>query len=161
MKNFQLISGSAEETRKIAAALAPLFREGDLIALDGELGAGKTQFVKGFADARGCKDDVTSPTFSIANFYRSPTGDLLHADLYRLETPAEYEELGLEDYFPKVVALVEWGLKFPGYLEPSLLVSFTRERGSDRRVLRFSCASAALAVAVEKSLSTAFSFSPC
>ncbi|MDR0766066.1 MAG: tRNA (adenosine(37)-N6)-threonylcarbamoyltransferase complex ATPase subunit type 1 TsaE [Odoribacteraceae bacterium] len=139
MKEFQFVSGSEEETREIASLLSPLFRAGDVIVLDGELGAGKTCFVKGFAEARGCTGEVTSPTFSIANFYRTTGEEILHVDLYRVETTGEYEDLGLEDYFPRVVTLVEWGLKFPGWLDASLVVSFRREAGSDRRVMTFRC----------------------
>jgi tRNA threonylcarbamoyladenosine biosynthesis protein TsaE len=136
MSGTRFISRNEEETLAIASILSPLFRAGDAIVLDGELGAGKTRFVQGFAAARGSADSVTSPTFSIANFYRSPACEILHVDLYRIETPEEYADLGLADYFPRVVALVEWGLKFPDHLDDYLLISFARERGSDdRRVL--------------------------
>ncbi|MDR2131226.1 MAG: tRNA (adenosine(37)-N6)-threonylcarbamoyltransferase complex ATPase subunit type 1 TsaE [Odoribacteraceae bacterium] len=127
MESFRLISTSEGETREIAALLSPLLRAGDAVILDGALGAGKTCFVQGFAAARGCVDGVTSPTFSIANFYRTATGEILHVDLYRIETPGEYDDLGLADYLPGVIALVEWGLKFPGRVEAALLLSFERE----------------------------------
>jgi tRNA threonylcarbamoyladenosine biosynthesis protein TsaE len=136
MSSFQLISKSEGDTRKIAALLSPFFQPGDVIVLDGELGAGKTHFVKGFAEARGSQDSVTSPTFSVANFYRTATGEILHVDVYRIETPEEYDDLGLADYFSQAVVLVEWGLKFPGYLDDYLLISFARDKaGSDHRLL--------------------------
>ncbi|MDR2414719.1 MAG: tRNA (adenosine(37)-N6)-threonylcarbamoyltransferase complex ATPase subunit type 1 TsaE [Odoribacteraceae bacterium] len=150
MKEFQLKSRSEDETREIAAILSTLFHAGEMIVLDGELGAGKTQFAKGFANALGCVDNVTSPTFSIANFYKTREWEILHVDLYRVETPEEYEALGLEDYFPRVVTLVEWGSKFPGYLDPSLAVSFARERGGDSRVLTITCANDAIGKSIER-----------
>jgi tRNA threonylcarbamoyladenosine biosynthesis protein TsaE len=162
MNGFQVISSSEEETREIAAILSPLFRAGDMIVLDGELGAGKTRFVKGFAAARGSADPVTSPTFSIANFYRAATGEILHVDLYRVETPGEYADLGLADYFPRAVVLVEWGLKFPAYLEDHLLVTFARggmEAG--RRRLTFEGRGARYAALLEEIKPRLSSFRPC
>jgi tRNA threonylcarbamoyladenosine biosynthesis protein TsaE len=157
--NIQLLSTSEADTREIATLLSPLFRPGDVIVLDGELGAGKTHFVKGFAAARGSEDQVTSPTFSIANFYRTATGEILHIDLYRIETAEEYDDLGLADYFPHAVTLVEWGLKFPGRLEETLLVSFRREKaGSDRRLLTVEGSDDALLEKIKRDLS---SFLPC
>jgi tRNA threonylcarbamoyladenosine biosynthesis protein TsaE len=155
--NIQLLSTSEADTREIATLLSPLFRPGDLIILDGELGAGKTHFVKGFAAARGSEDLVTSPTFSIANFYRTATGEILHVDLYRVETAAEYDDLGLADYFPRAVTLVEWGLKFPDRLEETLLVSFEREKAG-RRLLTVEGRDDALLEKIKRDLS---SFLPC
>ena len=160
MKRFQLVSRSAGDTRAIAAVFSRYTRAGDMIVLDGELGAGKTCFVQGFAGARGCAGSVTSPTFSIANFYRTTAGEILHVDLYRIETPGELEALGLEEYFPGATTLVEWGLKFPGYLDNFLLVSFARGE-DDSRVLTVESDGGTRDALLETLGNHLSSFSPC
>jgi tRNA threonylcarbamoyladenosine biosynthesis protein TsaE len=132
-EEFQLVSKSEACTKNSARAIARLFRPGDLIVLDGDLGAGKTHFVKGFAEGLNSADTVTSPTFSIANFYRTDSFDLLHADLYRINSIDEFNDLGLSDYFDTSVVLIEWGMKFAECLDEYILVSF-RLNGGDRLI---------------------------
>jgi len=96
---------------------------GDVIILEGDLGAGKTHFVKGFADGLNSKNVVTSPTFSIANFYKSRDITLLHIDLYRIATINEFYDLGLIDYFDQSVTMIEWGMKFEDYVDDFLLIT--------------------------------------
>ncbi|MDR1601006.1 MAG: tRNA (adenosine(37)-N6)-threonylcarbamoyltransferase complex ATPase subunit type 1 TsaE [Tannerella sp.] len=127
---FQLVSKSEASTRNTARAIARFFHPGDLIVLDGDLGAGKTHFVKGFAEGLNSADTVTSPTFSIANFYRTGSFDLLHADLYRISSVDEFNDLGLSDYFDTSVVLIEWGMKFAECLDEYLLVSFGMKDGN-------------------------------
>jgi tRNA threonylcarbamoyladenosine biosynthesis protein TsaE len=124
VEEFRILSESEDATRKIAQKIAPLFQSGDLIILDGNLGAGKTYFVKGFTEGLHSKDLISSPTFSIANFYRTDLFDILHIDLYRIETIDEFNDLGLFDYFSQSIALIEWGKKFANYFEEYLLISF-------------------------------------
>jgi tRNA threonylcarbamoyladenosine biosynthesis protein TsaE len=131
---FQSISKSEERTKNMAKAIAHLFRPGDVIVLDGDLGAGKTHFVKGFAEGFHSADIVTSPTFSIANFYRTDRFDLLHIDLYRIATADEFHDLGLSDYFDRSIVLIEWGMKFSECLDEYLLVSFKLENDGDRLI---------------------------
>jgi tRNA threonylcarbamoyladenosine biosynthesis protein TsaE len=111
---------SAEGTRSLAAALAPLARPGDVILLVGGLGAGKTTFAQGFARGLGIEGPVTSPTFTLVRQYRCPppptpgpgpvVGQLLHADVYRLDTLGEVADLALPELVEDAaVALVEWG----------------------------------------------------
>lgn len=100
---------SAEETRRLAAALAAEARRGDVVVLAGPLGAGKTTFAQGFARGLGVKEPVTSPTFTLVRQYPCRLGQLLHADVYRLEHLAEVEDLGLGELVSDGVALVEWG----------------------------------------------------
>ena len=121
---FNIISDSEETTRKVAQQIARLFHSGDIIVLDGDLGAGKTYFVKGFADGLHSCDLVSSPTFSIANFYRTEVADILHIDLYRISTIDEFNDLGLYDYFGQSIVLIEWGKKFATYFENYLIISF-------------------------------------
>lgn len=99
---------SQEETFALAYRLARKLRGGELIALEGDLGAGKTVFVKGLAQGLGIEEPVTSPTFSLIHEYEGRIS-LFHFDVYRLGSPEEIEELGYEEYFygPGVTA-VEW-----------------------------------------------------
>ena len=106
MKSY--ISQSAEETQKIAAEIAANLRAGDVVALTGDLGAGKTAFVRGVAKAFGVSEMVTSPTFTLVNEYY---GDLniYHFDAYRLENGGEAEREWLDEYlFGDGVCLIEW-----------------------------------------------------
>jgi tRNA threonylcarbamoyladenosine biosynthesis protein TsaE len=100
---------SAEETRQLAAALAGTARRGDVAVLAGPLGAGKTTFAQGFARGLGVEGPVTSPTFTLVRHYPCRLGQLLHADVYRLDQLAEVEDLGLSELVEQGVALVEWG----------------------------------------------------
>jgi tRNA threonylcarbamoyladenosine biosynthesis protein TsaE len=111
------------ETRKVAAKIAENCRIGDILILDGDLGAGKTHFTKWFVESLQSGDDVVSPTFSIANFYRTQACGLLHIDLYRIETFREFEDLGLDDYFYQSITLIEWGKKFISYFDAYILIS--------------------------------------
>ena len=115
---------------------ALFFYPGDLIILDGDLGAGKTHFVKGFTEGYSSKDLVTSPTFSIANFYRTNKFDILHIDLYRISTVEEFKDLGLTDYFDQSIVLIEWGKKFEDYFDEYMLVSF-ESKGDNERLIMF------------------------
>ena len=114
MKSF--ISNSFEETQKIAYDLAKTFVGGEVILLDGDLGAGKTVFAKGVAKSLGVEQEVTSPTFAIHNSYK---GRLMlnHFDFYRLDE-SEAEMLGLDEFFgaKEGVCLVEWWSNIQGLL---------------------------------------------
>ena len=100
-----MISRSEAETKKIAAEFAKKIPGGSFVGLFGELGAGKTIFVKGMAEGLGIKALVTSPTFTVVNEYPP----LVHVDLYRIE--GRDETLGLEDYHDRIV-VIEWAEKF-------------------------------------------------
>jgi len=123
-EEFRFISNSEEATLKAAREIAKLFHPGDMIILDGDLGAGKTCFVKGFVEGYHSKDLVSSPTFSIANFYRTEASEILHIDLYRISNIDEFNDLGLYDYFDQSIVLIEWGKKFTDYFDDYLLISF-------------------------------------
>ena len=114
-------SASPEATMRIAAELLANRPERLAIALHGELGAGKTCFVRGLARALGVQQPITSPTFTIVQEYRGPT-PLTHIDLYRLEDPDEILNLGFEEYLarPGVVA-VEWAERAGDLLPPETL----------------------------------------
>jgi len=106
---FSLIAHSREETRAVAVALAPLLRLGDAMMLKGPLASGKTAFVQELVAALGSKAEVTSPTFTIAQFYTLPSGTFLHIDAYRLSSVAEFRDLALEDFVGESITAVEWG----------------------------------------------------
>lgn len=109
------ISHSPEETEAFAACVGAEVQSGCVIGLSGELGAGKTQFVKGLARGLGVKDRVHSPTFALLNIYDGGRLRLFHLDLYRLEHPEHIRAAGLEEYFsPPGVAVVEWIERWQG-----------------------------------------------
>ncbi len=97
--------------RALGRRLAGLLRAGDLVILSGSLGAGKTTLVQGIGEGLGVRGPVTSPTFVIARIHPSLTGgpDLVHADAYRLASPAEVDDLDLDEAMDSSVTVVEWG----------------------------------------------------
>jgi tRNA threonylcarbamoyladenosine biosynthesis protein TsaE len=114
MASTILLSRSPEETRSMGADLAQRLMIGSVIKLVGDLGSGKTEFVKGFAAGLGYLEAVTSPTFTLVQEYRGGRLPLFHIDLYRLNDEAELEGIGFEDYLRAGgVVAVEWADKFP------------------------------------------------
>jgi tRNA threonylcarbamoyladenosine biosynthesis protein TsaE len=139
MTTFQVLSKSANSTAKIAQTLAPFFNLGDVIVLDGDLGTGKTQFVKGFTEALGSSDLVTSPTFTIAQFYNCPKGSVLHIDTYRLASINEFKDTALADFFPQSIVLIEWGSKIMEELEDYMCIKFDNVAANkNHRTITFS-----------------------
>ena len=106
---MEFICKSREETARVAAALAPFLRAGDAMMLKGPLASGKTAFVQELVAALGSAAEVTSPTFTLAQFYTLPSGTFLHIDAYRLSSVAEFRDLALEDFVPESITAVEWG----------------------------------------------------
>ena len=116
------ISQSYEETQKIASEFAANLKPGDVITLDGDLGAGKTAFTGGLAKGLGISGYVTSPTFTIVNEYRNGNMPLFHFDVYRIESMDDLYDIGWEDYASQGgVCVIEWadiirdGLDLPYY----------------------------------------------
>ena len=109
MKRFSVTCRSREETARVAAALAPFLQAGDAMLLKGALAGGKTAFVQELVKALGSTAEVTSPTFTLAQFYPTPAGTFLHIDVYRLSSVAEFRDLALEDYVADSITAVEWG----------------------------------------------------
>ena len=97
-----------EATAALAARIAALVRPGDVIALKGELGAGKTTFARAFIRARGGGEAVPSPTFTLVQVYEIGDIPIWHFDAYRLRDPEEAWELGIEDAFRDGISLIEW-----------------------------------------------------
>jgi tRNA threonylcarbamoyladenosine biosynthesis protein TsaE len=109
------ISNNPDETAALGERWGREATAGLVIALSGDLGAGKTQLAKGIARGLGVVDRVHSPTFTLVNQYSSGRLPLVHVDLYRLETPAQIIAAGLEEYFhPEGVAIIEWAERWLG-----------------------------------------------
>ena len=113
-----IISRSPAETFEFGRSISETIQPGDVLALTGELGAGKTQFVKGLAAGLGAhQDTVTSPTFTLIHEYIGCRIPMFHFDLYRIESEDELLRLGLDDYLDsKGVLAIEWADKFPALM---------------------------------------------
>ena len=108
---------SEEETIRHGERLGATLRSGDILALPGDLGAGKTHLTKGIVRGVGCDAEVSSPTFSLVHEYQGGRLPIFHFDLYRLDDPSELIGIGWEDYLEADgVCVVEWADKFPGAL---------------------------------------------
>lgn len=122
---------TAAATQQLGARLAEMLRPADVVFLLGDLGAGKTTFARGAVlalvpDAR----DVTSPTYNLVHVWEGKNVEIWHADLYRLQQPADVEELGLLDAFDHAVSLIEWPDRMGGYAPQERLdVVFTAKGG--------------------------------
>ncbi len=119
----EVVCSSPAQTQSVAAAVAPLLEPGDVVLLDGDLGAGKTTFTQGLARAMGVTEAVTSPTFTLVRSYRAGGGlELLHVDVYRLDLLSEVVDLGLPEYLDDgAVAVIEWGARAAAALAPDHL----------------------------------------
>jgi tRNA threonylcarbamoyladenosine biosynthesis protein TsaE len=129
---FELPDLSAMEAfgRRIAARLRP----GDVVALSGGLGAGKTTLARAIIAASGHRGEVPSPTFTILETYDELELPLVHADFYRLENPAEVEELGLDDYRDGAALLAEWPDNVGGFAHETQCLSIALETLGNGRV---------------------------
>ena len=106
---LEFFSRSPEQTRRVGMRLGGLLQPGDVVCLQGDLGAGKTTLVQGLAQGWGSLDPVSSPTFIIVNVYRRPDdGQLYHMDAYRLDSAPEAVELDLDEMLARGSLLVEW-----------------------------------------------------
>jgi tRNA threonylcarbamoyladenosine biosynthesis protein TsaE len=103
-----------KETRALGRELSLTLPENSVIGITGDLGAGKTEFVKGIAQGLGSTDPVTSPTFTLVHEYRSGRLPLFHMDFYRLQTEAELDEVAFDDYLREPgICAIEWADRFP------------------------------------------------
>jgi tRNA threonylcarbamoyladenosine biosynthesis protein TsaE len=126
---------SEAETATVGRDLAQTLRPGDVVLLHGELGAGKTAFVRGLAEGLGVPpEDVSSPTFTLIQEYRGGRLPLFHADLYRLDDPREIDDLGLEEIAANGILAIEWAEKLPRRPSPAVEVSITHGEGDFRTI---------------------------
>ena len=130
-----IFSNSEQETRSIAAALARDLAMGSVLLLSGDLGAGKTAFVRGLAEGLGIDpDEVTSPTFTIVHEYRGGRLPLIHVDLYRLDR-ADLDEIGLDqDLAATGVVAVEWSERLSRSIPGAVTVAIA-DQGEDKRAI--------------------------
>lgn len=133
-----VITNSAAETRKLGERLAEQLRAGDVILLEGELGAGKSELARGVAKGLGVQETVTSPSFTILNVYESGRVPLYHFDWYRLENAGELYELGMDEYLGgDGIALVEWPRRCPDAVpETCLIIRIEADGENTRRITK-------------------------
>lgn len=132
----KITSLNVEETQRIAAALAKVVVPGTVIALEGDLGAGKTHFTQGLARGLGIGEAVTSPTFNVMSVYDQGRLPLYHFDLYRLEDALELEDIAFYDYVEADgVSCIEWAAKFPEEIPAQALwISITTREDNVRSI---------------------------
>ena len=130
------VTNSASETRELGARLAEKLKAGDVILLEGELGAGKSELARGVARGLGVQETVTSPSFTILNVYESGRIPLYHFDWYRLESEEELYELGMDEYLGGAgIALVEWPGRCPDAVPADCIrIRITPGGGDVRRI---------------------------
>jgi len=135
-ETFQVRTTSAEATVLLGERVGGILSRGDLVILKGDLGSGKTVFVRGICRALGCEDDVRSPSFVLVREYQGREL-VFHIDLYRLTGPGDWPTLGVEDRMAQGVALVEWGEVIePVFGEGALVVELDAGPAETDRVVR-------------------------
>jgi tRNA threonylcarbamoyladenosine biosynthesis protein TsaE len=132
------------ETKQIGKDLASKLNGGEVITLEGDLGAGKTTFVKGLAEGLGVKKEITSPTFTLMNVYKlsadnSKLTALVHIDTYRLKNEQELLNIGVEDYLgtPETITVIEWPEKVAELLRNKNIIEIKIEHvaEAERRII--------------------------
>ena len=132
------ISRSPAETEDFAERIGREVSAGAVIGLSGELGVGKTQFVKGLARGLGCTERIHSPTFALVNIYSTGRLKLFHLDLYRLESQEQIEGAGLGEYFsPLGVAVIEWVERWTGPAPPNYRCFRLDARSETERLIAY------------------------
>jgi tRNA threonylcarbamoyladenosine biosynthesis protein TsaE len=131
-------TGSAEETEALAAELAARLQPGDVVVISGELGTGKTTFVRGACAALGVRERVTSPTYTIGHRYHGEHGEITHLDLYRFQGMSAAEWGDLEPYFDDAIAFVEWPEAGEGVLPAPRFSVRLQHAGEGRRTVTIS-----------------------
>lgn len=135
---FEFFSKSPEQTRRLGMRLGALLQGGDLVCLQGDLGAGKTTLVQGVARGWGALDEVSSPTFVLVNAYRRPDGEqLAHLDAYRVDSLAEAEELDLDALLSSGPLMVEWAERIEAILPEERLWARLEYESEEHRAMRF------------------------
>jgi len=131
----KIITNSREETEAFACEYAKTLQSGDVVLLDGDMGAGKTVFSKGVAKGLGILEEVTSPTYAYMNDY---DGVLFHYDCYRIESVEQAEHLGLADYFDMGgICLIEWAQNIAPLLPKRVKRVCIRKLGENEREIEY------------------------
>ena len=134
----EFLSLSADETRRYGRQFAAGLQQGDIVSLTGQLGAGKTLFMRGITEFFNCDDQLSSPTFPIFNIYQGWLGEeevtVHHFDLYRIQSLHELEAVGFDEYLSGgYLSVVEWGDRFPEYASLYTATVFLEYAGDDSR----------------------------
>ena len=131
---MEYLSKSVKDTLKIAESYAKTLKKGDVVLLNGEMGAGKTAFTKGLAKGLNIKDEITSPTYAYMNDY---DGVLYHYDCYRLSIGEDAEALGLTDYFYMGgVCVIEWGENIKSVLPDTVKTVEIIKKSENERIIK-------------------------
>jgi len=126
---------SLQNTQEVAASLGKILKVGDVVALKGDLGMGKTTFARFLIQSLlGDAQEVPSPTFTLVQVYETRIGPVYHFDAYRLKTPEESLEIGYEDAFQTGISLIEWPEKLKEYMPPYALTLQFHEVGGVRQL---------------------------
>ena len=132
---MEYITNSPEETEALGAALAAKLIPGTVIAYRGDLGAGKTAFTRGLARGLGCREIITSPTYTIVNEYLGGRLPLFHFDMYRLRSSDDLFDIGWEDYLDRQgICAVEWSENVADAMEDAITITLEKLGGDSRRI---------------------------
>ena len=132
---MKYITNAPEETEAIGVALAKVLPPGTVIAYRGDLGAGKTAFTRGLAKGLGCKELVTSPTYTIVNEYLGGRLPLFHFDMYRLRSSDDLFDIGWEDYLDRGgICAVEWSENVADAMEDAISITIEKLGADSRRI---------------------------
>ncbi len=135
---MDFFSRGPEQTRRIGKRLGGALQAGDVICLQGDLGAGKTTFVQGVAQGWGSRDSVSSPTFILVNVYRrDDKNQLFHMDAYRLDSTPEAEELDLDSMLADGALLIEWPERMDGIIPDENLWIHLEYIDDEEREMKF------------------------
>ena len=130
------ITNSPEETEALGAALGKVLTPGTVIAYKGDLGAGKTAFTRGLARGLGCRELVTSPTYTIVNEYLGGRLPLFHFDMYRLGSSDDLFDIGWEDYLDRGgVCAVEWSENVEDAMEDAMVITIEKLSDEQRNII--------------------------
>ena len=132
---MEFITNSPQETETVGAALARVLQPGTILAYRGDLGAGKTAFTRGLARGLGCRELVTSPTYTIVNEYLGGRLPLFHFDMYRLGSSDDLWDIGWEDYLDRGgICAVEWSENVDDAMEGAIYITIEKLGESSRRI---------------------------
>lgn len=142
MKDFEFVSNNEADTEALAEKIADIAKIRDIFALYGTLGMGKSVFSRAFIKRLTKADDVPSPTFTLLQVYEAKNFDIYHYDMYRIKSPEEVFELGIEDAFYQGVSLIEWPEKMEKYLPANTIKIQILPYGENQRRILISCENA-------------------
>ena len=136
MQDFEFCSNNESDTKALARKIADIAKIGDIFALYGTLGMGKSVFSRAFIQHLSNASEVPSPTFTLLQLYECKKFDIYHYDMYRIKSPEEIFELGIEDAFYSGVSLIEWPEKIEKYLPSNVIkIQFNPTGENSRQIL--------------------------